>query len=141
MSDARPGPAPAYAIGIGAPGATDPFEGVVIMAPNLPGWRNINLRKALGARFGVPIFVGNDANLAGAVALHLDAAGQDRPLGDGVDFAVGSVQRRHDQRPAQQAVGIPDCGNRHVDLPANPIAASFRSVRSVRRSNVSGVCR
>ena len=63
------------AIGIGAPGATDPFAGVVIMAPNLPGWRNINLRKALSARFGVPIFVGNDANLAG-LAEHRFGAGQ-----------------------------------------------------------------
>ncbi len=63
------------AIGIGAPGATDPFNGVVIMAPNLPGWRNINLTRALGTRFGVPIFVGNDANLAG-LAEHRYGAGQ-----------------------------------------------------------------
>ena len=64
------------AIGIGAPGATDPFSGVVIMAPNLPGWRNINLTRTLNARFGVPVFVGNDANLAG-LAEHRYGAGQD----------------------------------------------------------------
>ncbi len=63
------------AIGIGAPGATDPFNGVVIMAPNLPGWRNINLTRALSARFHVPIFVGNDANLAG-LAEYRYGAGQ-----------------------------------------------------------------
>jgi glucokinase len=64
------------AIGIGAPGATDPFSGVVIMAPNLPGWRNINLTRTLNARFDVPVFVGNDANLAG-LAEHRYGAGQD----------------------------------------------------------------
>lgn len=53
------------AIGLGAPGPTDPYEGVVLVAPNLPGWHNIPLRQLLTLRFGVPVFIGNDANLAG----------------------------------------------------------------------------
>ena len=68
------------AIGIGAPGATDPFSGIVIMAPNLPGWRNINLTRALGARFQVPIFVGNDANLAGLAEYRYGAGQQARHM-------------------------------------------------------------
>ena len=53
------------AIGLGAPGPTDPYEGVVLVGPNLPGWHNIPLRQVLAQRFGVPVFIGNDANLAG----------------------------------------------------------------------------
>jgi len=53
------------AIGLGAPGPTDPYEGVVLVAPNMPGWHNIPLRQLLARRFGVPVFIGNDANVAG----------------------------------------------------------------------------
>jgi glucokinase len=63
------------AIGLGAPGPTDPYEGVVLVAPNLPGWHNIPLRQILGQRFGVPVFIGNDANLAG-LAEYRYGAGQ-----------------------------------------------------------------
>lgn len=51
-------------IGIAAPGPLDPYEGVVLAAPNIPGWINLPLRKHLEAHFGVPVSVGNDANLA-----------------------------------------------------------------------------
>lgn len=63
------------AIAVGAPGPTNPYEGVVLMGPNLPGWRNVNLRTILGEAFGVPVFVGNDANLAG-LAEYRFGAGQ-----------------------------------------------------------------
>lgn len=63
------------AIGVGAPGPTDPYQGVILMGPNLPGWRNVNLRDLLTTRFQTPTFVGNDANLAG-LAEHRYGAGQ-----------------------------------------------------------------
>jgi glucokinase len=63
------------AIGIGAPGPTDPYEGVVLMAPNLPGWRNVKLRELLNSAFHVPVFIGNDANLA-ALAEYRYGAGR-----------------------------------------------------------------
>lgn len=66
---------PAAAIGVGAPGPTDPYAGVILMGPNLPGWRNVNLRAILSEEFTVPVFVGNDANLAG-LAEHRFGAGQ-----------------------------------------------------------------
>jgi glucokinase len=47
----------------------------LLMGPNLPGWRNVNLVELLGAHFRTPIFVGNDANLAG-LAEHRYGAGQ-----------------------------------------------------------------
>jgi glucokinase len=51
-------------IAVAAPGPTDPFEGVIFEAPNIPGWVNLPLRQHLQGRFGVPVAVGNDANLA-----------------------------------------------------------------------------
>ena len=63
------------AIGVGAPGPTNPYLGEILMGPNLPGWRNVSLRDLINARFQVPVFVGNDANLAG-LAEHRYGAGQ-----------------------------------------------------------------
>lgn len=51
-------------IGIGAPGPLDPRSGVIISSPNLAGWTNIPLRDQLSEHFGVPVFLGNDANVA-----------------------------------------------------------------------------
>ncbi len=62
-------------IGIGVPGPTDPFAGLVIIAPNIPGWLNVDLLGELTPFFDCPIYVGNDANLAG-LAEHRFGAGQ-----------------------------------------------------------------
>jgi glucokinase len=51
-------------VGVGAPGPLDPFAGVVLSPPNLPGWQNIPLRAMLAERIGLPIELGNDANAA-----------------------------------------------------------------------------
>ncbi|MCK5635578.1 MAG: ROK family protein [Anaerolineales bacterium] len=51
-------------IGIGAPGPLDPRNGVVLSSPNLVGWTNIPLRDQISEHFGVPVFIGNDANVA-----------------------------------------------------------------------------
>ncbi len=53
------------AIGIGAPGPLDPWQGIIYDPPNLPGWDALPLRRLLQDEFGLPVFVGNDANLAG----------------------------------------------------------------------------
>ncbi len=52
------------AIGIAAAGATDPYQGIVISAPNITGWTNVPLRDHVQNCFHVPVFIGNDANLA-----------------------------------------------------------------------------
>ncbi len=48
-------------IGIGAPGAVDFAAGTVIFAPNMEGWKDVPLKKALEKQLGVPVFVENDA--------------------------------------------------------------------------------
>ena len=52
------------AISVAAPGPTDPYRGVVIEAPNIPGWVDVPLRNYLENHFKVPVALGNDANLA-----------------------------------------------------------------------------
>jgi glucokinase len=51
-------------IGVAAPGPVDPYEGIVIEAPNIPEWDRLPLREILEDRFKVPVKLGNDANLA-----------------------------------------------------------------------------
>ena len=50
-------------IGIGAPGAVDTGAGRVIFAPNLSGWKDVPLKKALEKILDVPVFLGNDCNV------------------------------------------------------------------------------
>jgi glucokinase len=51
-------------IGIGAPGAVDFATGTVIFAPNMEGWKDVPLKKALEKQLGVPVFVENDCNIS-----------------------------------------------------------------------------
>ncbi|MCL4499445.1 MAG: ROK family protein [Chloroflexi bacterium] len=62
-------------VGVGAPGPLNPRTGILYTPPNLPGWRDVPLRRILEERFGVPVFVGNDANL-GALGEHRFGAGR-----------------------------------------------------------------
>ncbi|KAF0107467.1 MAG: glucokinase [Anaerolineaceae bacterium] len=54
----------AEAVSVATAGPLDPETGIVIEAANIPGWKDFPLRDRLAERFGVPVFVGNDANLA-----------------------------------------------------------------------------
>lgn len=51
-------------IGIGAPGPLDIKRGIIDFAPNLPGWRDVPLRKILKDEFSMKIVLENDANAA-----------------------------------------------------------------------------
>jgi len=51
-------------IAIGVPSPVDPVSGVVALANNLPGWKNIHLARALEKEFRVPVSIENDANMA-----------------------------------------------------------------------------
>jgi predicted NBD/HSP70 family sugar kinase len=65
------------AIGVSAPGAVRAQDGFLHHAPNL-GWRDVPLGALLRRRFadlGVPVFIGNDADLA-ASAEHLRGSGR-----------------------------------------------------------------
>ena len=50
------------AIGVSGGGPLDPEAGVIIDAPNLPGWRDVPIVRELERRFGAPAALENDAN-------------------------------------------------------------------------------
>jgi len=52
-------------IGIASPGPLDPHRGMILDTPNIKQWRNFPLTTKLSDRFGVPVYLDNDANMAG----------------------------------------------------------------------------
>ncbi|MBE0695526.1 MAG: ROK family protein [Anaerolineaceae bacterium] len=55
---------PVFAIAVAVPGWVDPQQGVIHVCPNIPGWEKLPLASILAKRFGVPVKLGNDANMA-----------------------------------------------------------------------------
>lgn len=53
------------AIGIASPGPLDPHTGTILDTPNIPEWENFPLGAKLSDYFGVPVYLDNDANMAG----------------------------------------------------------------------------
>jgi glucokinase len=51
-------------IGIGSPGPINLHTGVLGLLPNLPGWDNFPLRRALSEATGLPVILESDANAA-----------------------------------------------------------------------------
>jgi len=50
-------------IGIGLPGLVDTFKGMVHFLPNIPGWKEVSLKKILEQETGLPVFIDNDVKL------------------------------------------------------------------------------
>jgi len=61
-------------IGISVPGPCNPETGVVVAPPNLPGWKDVPLSQILEDEFNVPIYLGNDANVAALAEVALGSA-------------------------------------------------------------------
>lgn len=53
------------AIGIASPGPLDPHTGTILETPNIKEWQNFPLAPKLSDHFGVPVYLDNDANMAG----------------------------------------------------------------------------
>ena len=51
-------------IGFSAPGPLNPVTGVIVAPPNLKGWHKVPLADIIQAEFDLPVFIGNDANVA-----------------------------------------------------------------------------
>lgn len=61
-------------IGLSVPGPANPFTGVIVSPPNLPGWHNVPLVQILQDEFAVPVYLGNDANVAALAEVARGAA-------------------------------------------------------------------
>jgi glucokinase len=68
---------PVAGIGVSAPGPLNPATGVIVAPPNLHGWHNVPLAEILQKEFNIPVYLGNDANVAALAEFsHGAAAGQ-----------------------------------------------------------------
>jgi glucokinase len=50
-------------VGVGVPGPVDTFNGMVHFLPNIPGWKEVKLKKILEQKIKLPVFIDNDAKL------------------------------------------------------------------------------
>jgi len=64
------------AIGIGVPGPLDPQTGVVRHPPKFRGWKDVPLGKIVNERYGLPVWIENDANV-GVLAEKWHGGGKD----------------------------------------------------------------
>ena len=114
------------AIGVSLPGPVDTTTGVVELPSRMPGWQGFRVGTALAERFGVPVAVDNDANLA-ALGEHVARFGRshhsitvkagtaigsgiivDGRLHRGASFASGDISHTRIDRAAD----VPcSCGN------------------------------
>ena len=62
-----------YAVGVGAPGISNPEAGMVFTSPQLPEWHNVPLREIIERRSGKKTFLMNDANAAAVGELYFGA--------------------------------------------------------------------
>jgi glucokinase len=62
------------AVGIGAPGPSNPETGVLFTSPNLPGWRDVPLVGIFEKEFKKKTFLINDANAAALAEFRFGAA-------------------------------------------------------------------
>jgi glucokinase-like ROK family protein len=60
---------PVLGIGVGVPGLLDVQQGVILEASNL-GWRDLPLQAMLNERYHLPVYTGNDCNMAALGEYH-----------------------------------------------------------------------
>ena len=101
-------------IGVGVPSVVLNPEGVVSWAPALD-WRNLPLRDILSERFGLPVAVENDVNLA-ALGEMVFGAGQGArdllciAIGTGIGAGIvigGAIHRGHHQAAGEMGYMLP----------------------------------
>lgn len=82
------------AIGISCGGPLDSKSGVVLCPPNLPKWIDVPITDILSSRFGVPVFLQNDANACALAEWKLGAGKGTRNmifLTFGTGFGAGLI--------------------------------------------------
>jgi len=74
-------------IGIGIPGLVDRENGIVNDVQNIPSWKEVHLKDILENRFGVPVYLDNDAN---CFALGEARFGRGKGVDDFVGLTLGT---------------------------------------------------
>ena len=149
LAQSPPTPKGLLGIGVGVPGLVEMEHGVLAFAPNLR-WKNVPLREILQGRFGVPVYVDNEANV-GALGEKWFGAGQGVRdmvyLSVGVGLGAGIVINGELYRGATGYAGelghftiMPDgpqcgCGNRGCwETLASEGATLKRAIKAVKEA-------
>lgn len=107
---------PLLGIGIGAPGLVDAVDGVMWQAINL-NWREVPLRRLLQERYGLPVYIANDCQVAALGERTFGARGID--LRDlvviNVEFGVGAGIVLHGRLLYGNPLGAGEIGHVVVD--------------------------
>ena len=61
-------------VGVGAPGLIDSKNGIVHCLTNIPGFKDVNLKRLLRQKIGIPVYVDNDVNLMALAEYRFGAA-------------------------------------------------------------------
>lgn len=76
------------AIGMGIPGIVDPTKGMLFDIQNLPAWQEIPIKSLTEDKYGIPLYINNDANCF-ALAEHRFGAGKGYPNMVGLSIGTG----------------------------------------------------
>jgi len=87
LQEAELGREEVKAIGIGCGGPLDRRRGIILTAPNLPGWDDLPLAEYFEKSFGAPAYLDNDVNLA---ALGEARRGAGKGVDDLAYFNIGT---------------------------------------------------
>lgn len=74
-------------IGIGVPSVVDMQKGIVYNVLNIPSWKEVHLKDLLETRFGIPVYVNNDAN---CFALGEHRCGAGKPFRNMLGVTLGT---------------------------------------------------
>ena len=75
------------AIGIGVPGVVDLQKGIVYDVQYIPSWKEVHLKKRMEKRYGIPVFVNNDANCFALGELYF---GKGKAVDSMIGLAIGT---------------------------------------------------
>ena len=74
-------------IGIGVPGLVDMENGIVYDVVNIPSWKEVPLQELMQQRYGLPVFINNDAN---CFALGEYNFGQGKQINSMIGLTIGT---------------------------------------------------
>ncbi|MCA0991558.1 ROK family protein [Pseudalkalibacillus hwajinpoensis] len=122
----------AVSIGIGSPGPLNPFDGIVVSPPNLPGWKDVPITAMIQEAIGIPTYLVNDADAAAlGEALYGGGKGRESTFYITVSTGVGGgyvqnnrlMQGEHGYSAEIGNMIIQPGGQKHANMNAGSLEA------------------
>jgi glucokinase len=122
----------AVSIGIGSPGPLNPFDGLVVSPPNLPGWKDVPITAMIEEAIGIPTYLVNDADAAAlGEALYGGGKGRESTFYITVSTGVGGgyvqnnrlMQGEHGYSAEIGNMIIQPGGQKHANMNAGSLEA------------------